>query len=93
MEPAWPIGACQQDSVLFNDTVAVNISTKCKLSGSDGALKITQTTGITWSTDGIHTNIGDSGNKLKTVDKATVKHYKEPLLKMHILVAFWMGGE
>lgn len=79
-----------QDSVLFNDTIAVNIALSNKNASDDQvieALKIANA----WEfveqlPDGIHTNIGDSGNKLSGGQKQRLSIARAVLKNAPILI-------
>lgn len=79
-----------QDSVLFNDTIAVNIALSDKHASEERvieALKIANAWEfVSQLPDGIHTNIGDSGNKLSGGQKQRLSIARAVLKNAPILI-------
>jgi subfamily B ATP-binding cassette protein MsbA len=79
-----------QDSVLFNDTIAVNIALSNKNASEQEvieALKIANAWEfVSQLPDGIHTNIGDSGNKLSGGQKQRLSIARAVLKNAPILI-------
>lgn len=79
-----------QDSVLFNDTIAVNIALADKNASEERiieALKVANAWEfVSQLPDGIHTNIGDSGNKLSGGQKQRLSIARAVLKNAPILI-------
>lgn len=79
-----------QDSVLFNDTIAVNIALADKHASEERiieALKVANAWEfVSQLPDGIHTNIGDSGNKLSGGQKQRLSIARAVLKNAPILI-------
>lgn len=79
-----------QDSILFNDTVAVNVALSDKNATDDQvieALKIANAWEfVSQLPQGIHTNIGDSGNKLSGGQKQRLSIARAVLKNAPILI-------
>lgn len=79
-----------QDSILFNDTVAVNVALSDKNASDEdviAALKVANAWEFVKDLDeGIHTNIGDSGNKLSGGQKQRLSIARAVLKNAPILI-------